>query len=181
MSVPENDVEILLAEDTPTDAEMTIRALRNAKLANHIVWVRDGQGVLDFLYRDGAFAGQNHRRPKLILLDIKMPRLNGIEVLKVIKSDSQLRSIPVVILTSSAEEIDVARSYDLGANSYLVKPVDFHKLSEVIAGAGLYWLLTNRLPDRWPGLPASQPSSAAGQNTGQNAGQNTGTNGNQGA
>lgn len=137
-------VEILLAEDTSTDAEITMLALRKANLANHIVWVQDGQAVLDFLYQKGPYEGRVNGRPKLVLLDIKMPKLDGIEVLRVIKGDSRIRSIPVVILTSSAEESDIVRSYDLGVNSYLVKPVDFHKLTQVVIEAGLYWLVTNR-------------------------------------
>jgi CheY-like chemotaxis protein len=153
-----HDVEILLAEDTPTDAEITIRALRKANVANNIVWVKDGQGVLDFLRCAGPYLGQNHGRPRLILLDIKMPKLTGVEVLSAIKSDPALRTIPVVMLTSSAEEIDIAMSYGFGVNSYLVKPVEFHKLSALVANAGLYWLVENRIPGTWPGL-ASDPSA----------------------
>lgn len=138
--------EILLAEDNPQDAEMTIRALRGAGLAEHLVWVRDGVGVLDFLNRTGDFAGKHTARPKLILLDLKMPRLDGIEVLRKIKGDPGTKSIPVVMLTSSAEESDIARSYDLGVNSYVVKPVDFPKLNEEVARAGIYWLFMNRIP-----------------------------------
>jgi CheY-like chemotaxis protein len=145
MSNPEH-TEILLAEDNPQDAEMTIRALRGAGLAEHLVWVRDGVGVLDFLYRTGDFAGKHTARPKLILLDLKMPRLDGIEVLRKIKGDPGTKSIPVVMLTSSAEESDIARSYDLGVNSYVVKPVDFPKLNEEVAKAGIYWLFMNRIP-----------------------------------
>jgi CheY-like chemotaxis protein len=145
MSNPEL-TEILLAEDNPHDAEMTIRALRGAGLAEHLLWVRDGVGVLDFLYRTGDFAGKHTARPKLILLDLKMPRLDGIEVLRKIKGDPGTKSIPVVMLTSSAEESDIARSYDLGVNSYVVKPVDFPKLNEEVARAGIYWLFMNRIP-----------------------------------
>lgn len=148
MSLPEQDVEILLAEDTTTDAEITIRALRKASLANNLIWVKDGQAVLDFLRQTGPFANAGRGRPKLILLDIKMPKLSGIEVLQVIKSDPSLRTIPVVMLTSSAEEIDVAKSYDLGVNSYIVKPVDFEQLMKVAQQLGLYWLLLNQPPAR---------------------------------
>ncbi|HUO83198.1 MAG TPA: response regulator [Gammaproteobacteria bacterium] len=145
MSNPEL-IEILLAEDNPQDAEMTIRALRGAGLAEHLLWVRDGVGVLDFLYRTGDFSGKQTARPKLILLDLKMPRLDGIEVLRTIKGDPGTKSIPVVMLTSSAEESDIARSYDLGVNSYVVKPVDFPKLNDEVASAGIYWLFMNRTP-----------------------------------
>ena len=139
-------VEILLAEDTPTDAEIALAALRGANLGNHIVWVKDGQAALDFLFMEGAYQGRNNERPKLVLLDLKMPKLDGIEVLRAMKADPRTRAIPVVILTSSAEESDITQSYNLGVNSYLVKPVNFEKLTQVVVQAGLYWLVTNKVP-----------------------------------
>ncbi|MGH8370268.1 MAG: response regulator [Gammaproteobacteria bacterium] len=139
-------VEILLVEDSQEDAEITIRGLQQANLANNLVWLKDGVEALDFLFQRGRFNEQVDYQPRLILLDLKMPKLDGIEVLAEIKKDPRTRSIPVVMLTSSAEENDIVRSYDLGVNSYLVKPVDFRKFSEEIAKAGVYWLVMNKLP-----------------------------------
>ncbi|MDP9109411.1 MAG: response regulator [Pseudomonadota bacterium] len=139
-------VDILLAEDTPTDAEMTIRSLRKRGLANHLVWVKDGAEALDFLFRRGQYASLPNSKPRLVLLDVKMPRVDGIEVLRQIRQDPQLRSIPVVMLTSSAEERDVLESYRLGANSYIVKPVDTVDFDKVISDTGLYWMLVNKVP-----------------------------------
>lgn len=139
-------VDILLVEDTPADAELTIRALRKANLANHLVWVKDGQEALDFIYMTGAYEGRSNRRPKLVLLDLKLPKLDGIDVLRRIKRDSNTSAIPVVMLTSSNEERDIVETYALGVNSYLVKPVDFQKLGEQVVSAGLYWLVANRVP-----------------------------------
>lgn len=139
-------VDILLVEDSEADAELTQRALRKAHLGNRIVWVKDGQEALDFLYSEGAYSQAPERRPRLVLLDMKLPRLNGIDVLRRLKEDVRRRSIPVVMLTSSSEERDIAEAYALGVNSYLVKPVDFSKLGEQVVNAGLYWLVANRLP-----------------------------------
>ena len=139
-------VDILLAEDTPTDAEMTIRSLRKRGLANHLVWVKDGAEALDFLFRRGQYANLPTSKPRLVLLDVKMPRVDGIEVLRQIRHDAQLRAIPVVMLTSSAEERDVLESYRLGANSYIVKPVDTIDFDKVISDTGLYWMLVNKVP-----------------------------------
>lgn len=139
-------VDILLAEDTATDAEMTIRALRKRGLANHLVWVKDGSEAIDFLFRQGKFAGQANGKPKLVLLDVKMPKVDGIDVLRRIRQDDALRSIPVVMLTSSAEERDVLESYRLGANSYIVKPVDTLDFDKVISDTGFYWMLVNKVP-----------------------------------
>lgn len=138
-------VDILLAEDTATDAEMTIRALRKRGLANSLIWVKDGREALDFLQQVGEFAGRPEGRPKLILLDIKMPRVDGIEVLRYILDDEHLRTIPVVMLTSSAEERDIVESYKLGANSYIVKPVDPDDFYRVVTEVGLYWMLVNKV------------------------------------
>lgn len=139
-------VEILLVEDSGADAEMTIRSLKRRGLANQLVWVKDGAEALDFIYCTGAFAGRRNGHPRLVLLDIKMPKVDGIEVLRRIKADERTRSIPVVILTSSAEERDIIESYQLGVNSYLVKPVEFGAFTEVVAQLGMYWAVLNRLP-----------------------------------
>lgn len=139
-------VEILYAEDSPTDAEVTMRALRKANLGNQIVWVKDGAEALDFLHARGAYADRGVSRPRLVLLDLKMPKIDGIEVLRQVRADEVLRVLPVVMLTSSAEENDIVRSYNLGANSYIVKPVDFHKLSDQISRLGYYWVAMNRPP-----------------------------------
>ena len=140
-------VDILLVEDNPTDAELTMRALRKSHLANHITWVKDGAEALEFIFRSGAYAGRPDENPKLILLDLKLPKVDGIEVLKRIKADERTRIIPVVMVTSSAEGRDVVESYKLGVNSYVVKPVDFDEFSDTVAKAGLYWMLMNKAPE----------------------------------
>jgi two-component system response regulator len=139
-------VQILLVEDSDADAEMIVRALRKAGVVNKLVRVRDGVEGLEFVFREGAFSQRSGGHPKLILLDLKMPRLSGIEVLRRLKADDRTKVIPVVMLTSSAEERDIVESYDLGVNSYLVKPVNFSTFTDVIAQAGLYWAVMNRLP-----------------------------------
>jgi two-component system response regulator len=140
-------VEILLVEDSARDAELTMRALKKGGLANKLLWVKDGQEALDFLFRHGEYAQRDEGIPRLVLLDLKMPRVDGIEVLAAIRADQGTRRIPVVIMTSSQEESDVARSYDLGVNSYVVKPVDFNAMTELARQAGYYWLAINRTPD----------------------------------
>ena len=142
------EIEILLVEDNPLDAELAMRGLKEEKLANNIPWVKDGQQALDYLFGSGAHAGRNGIVPKLVLLDLKMPRVDGIDVLRAIKSDPSTRRIPVVIMTSSQEESDVVKTYDLGANSYLVKPIDFKSLADVARQAGFYWLAVNRASPR---------------------------------
>ena len=139
-------VEILLVEDNPLDAELTIRALKNGGLANKLLWVKDGQQALDYLFRHGEYAQREDVFPRLVLLDLKMPRIDGIEVLKAIKADDRTRRIPVVVMTSSQEEKDVAQSYELGVNSYVVKPVDFNAFADLARQAGFYWLAINRTP-----------------------------------
>jgi two-component system, response regulator len=140
------EVEILLVEDNPEDAEMTMRALRKNNLANHVHWVKDGEEALDYLFCSGPYAGrQPSQPPKLVLLDIKMPKVDGIEVLRRVKG-SELKTIPIVVMTSSAEERDVLESYRLGVNSYIVKPVQFEAFLETVSSIGLYWVLTNRVP-----------------------------------
>jgi two-component system response regulator len=139
-------VEILLVEDNAEDAEMTLRALRKKNLANQVHWVKDGEEALEYLFCSGQYAGRNPSHPpKLVLLDIKMPKIDGIEVLRRVKG-SELKTIPVVVMTSSNEERDVLESYRLGVNSYIVKPVQFEAFLETVASIGLYWLLTNRAP-----------------------------------
>jgi two-component system, response regulator len=143
---PLEQVEILLVEDNPEDAEMTMRALRKRNLANHVHWVKDGEEALDYLFCSGPYAGRNPAQPpKLVLLDIKMPKVDGIEVLRRIKG-SDLKAVPVVVMTSSNEERDVLESYRLGVNSYIVKPVQFEAFIETVSSIGLYWVLTNRAP-----------------------------------
>ncbi len=140
-------IEVLLVEDNPTDAELTLRALRGKGLRNNFVVARDGQEALDFLFAQGAYADRNMgESPKLVLLDLRLPKVDGIEVLKKIKSDERTKAIPVVVLTSSRQEPDIKKCYQLGANSYIVKPVDFDKLVEAVSELGVYWLLLNEPP-----------------------------------
>lgn len=140
------DVEILLVEDNPSDAELTIRTLKKNNLANRLTWVKDGAEALDYLFCTGAYTERRNGNPKLILLDLKLPKVDGIEVLARVKSTEQTRIIPVVVLTSSEEERDIVESYKLGVNSYLVKPVDFEKFIGVVSHAGLYWAVMNKTP-----------------------------------
>jgi len=137
---------ILLAEDSPADAEMAIDALKEARLANPIVHVEDGVEAMDYLLRRGAFANRDEGLPAVLLLDIKMPRMDGLEVLKEIRTDRALSSTPVVMLTSSREEQDLIRSYELGVNAFVVKPVDFKEFLEAIQGLGMFWGITNQPP-----------------------------------
>ena len=137
-------IEILLVEDNPLDAELTMTALQGGKVANSITWVKDGAEALDYIFRKGEYAERADLPPRLVLLDLKMPRVDGIEVLRAIKSDARTRRIPVVVMTSSEEESDIAKTYDLGVNSYVVKPLDFNSLADVARKAGYYWLAINR-------------------------------------
>jgi len=139
-------VDILLVEDNPADAELTMRSLRKGNLANHITWVKDGAEALEFVFRTGAYAGRPDQNPRLILLDLKLPKVDGIEVLRRIKADENTRLIPVVMVTSSQEGRDLTESYKLGVNSYVVKPVEFEQFSETVAKAGFYWMLVNKTP-----------------------------------
>ena len=139
-------VEILLVEDNALDAELTTRALKNGGLANKLLWVKDGQEALDYLFRAGEYAGRDDTVPRLVLLDLKMPKVDGMEVLKAVKANEKTKRIPVVVMTSSQEEKDVAQTYDMGVNSYVVKPVDFNALAELARQAGYYWLAINRTP-----------------------------------
>jgi CheY-like chemotaxis protein len=137
---------ILLAEDDPNDVELTLRALATNNLANHVDVVGDGQEALDYLYRQGAYGGRPAGHPAVILLDIKMPRVTGLEVLRRIKADADLRATPVVMLTSSREESDLLESYELGVNAYVVKPVDFADFFDAVQKLGLFWALVNQPP-----------------------------------
>jgi two-component system, response regulator len=140
-------VEVLIVEDNAQDLELTLRALRKAKLSNRIQVARDGREALDFILCEGAHAGrQIDNGPKVILLDLKLPRVDGLEVLRKVKSDARTKSIPVVVLTSSREQKDVIESYQLGVNSYIVKPVDFEGFATAVGELGLYWLLLNQPP-----------------------------------
>ena len=139
-------VEILLVEDSKTDAELTLRALKKNNLANNVVWVEDGAEALDFMFCTGSYAGRANGFPRLVLLDLKLPKIDGIEVLSRLKADQRTKMIPVVMVTSSAEDRDVIESYRLGVNSYLVKPVDFGQFIEVISQAGFYWVVINKAP-----------------------------------
>ncbi len=141
------EVEILLVEDNPRDAEMTLRTLRKGNLANKVVHVKDGQEALDWLFCAGAFAGRDvSQRPKVVLLDLKLPKLDGLDVLRAIRADERTRTLPVVVMTSSNEQRDLIKSYELGVNSYVVKPVDFDSFSQAVLELGHYWLLVNQVP-----------------------------------
>ncbi len=145
---PAEPVEILLAEDEPSDADLCLRALKRKKVTNHIVWVKDGAEALDFLYARGAYASRTGTgRPRLLLLDIKMPKVDGFEVLRQVRADERLATMPVVIMTSSSEERDIVEGYNLGANSYVSKPVDFASFQKVVEDVGLYWMVLNKVPE----------------------------------
>ncbi len=138
------DVEILLVEDNMDDAELAIRALRKSNIANNLIHLKDGAEALDFLFGRGNYAERNtNNKPKVVLLDLKMPRVDGIEVLRQIKANEDTKTIPVVVLTSSKENPDVEQAYLLGANSYMVKPVEFENFRTAVAEIGMYWLLYN--------------------------------------
>lgn len=141
------DVDILLVEDNPHDVELTLRALDKHNLANKVVVARDGAEALDFIFGTGAHADREVTdRPKVVLLDLKLPKVDGLEVLRRIKSDKRTKVIPVVVLTSSQEERDIVESYELGVNSYMVKPVDFDQFIKCVSELGLYWLVCNKPP-----------------------------------
>ncbi|CAI4032796.1 putative methanogenesis regulatory protein FilR2 [Nitrospira tepida] len=142
-----NGVEILLVEDSPEDVELTLRALQKNQVTNHVQVVTDGAEALEYLFGTGKYAHRADRRvPKLVLLDLKLPKVDGLEVLRRCKSEEGTRKIPIVVLTSSKEERDIVESYRLGVNSYIVKPVDFQQFNEAVRQLGLYWLLLNEAP-----------------------------------
>lgn len=145
--VTANEIEILLVEDNPDDVELTLRALRKHNLANNVQVVRDGAEALEFIFGTGAYAGRDiNHKPRVIFLDLKLPKVDGLEVLRKVKSDERTKIIPVVVLTSSHEERDVVESYKLGINSYITKPVDFDKFVLTVKELGFYWLLLNKPP-----------------------------------
>ncbi|MEO8765729.1 MAG: response regulator [Ginsengibacter sp.] len=142
-----SEVEILLVEDDIDDAEMTIHAMHKHHLANKLIHVADGEEAMDFLLGKGKFNGRNTSlKPRLILLDLKMPKMDGMEVLEIVKSNIDTKTIPVVILTSSREDPDVKRCYELGANGYIVKPVEFDSFIKTVSELGMYWMLLNHAP-----------------------------------
>ncbi|MGZ7136222.1 MAG: response regulator [Methanobacterium sp.] len=141
------EANILLVEDNPTDAELTIRALKKNNLANQVVWVKDGAEALEFIFATGRYSERNvDNFPKLILLDLRMPKIDGLEVLQKIKADERSRRIPVVVLTSSQEDRDIVESYKLGVNSYVSKPVEFDDFINAVSTLGFYWMLINNPP-----------------------------------
>jgi CheY-like chemotaxis protein len=139
-------VEILIVEDSDSDLELALRALTQAKVGNRIEVARDGAEALDFLFSQGAYAGRAADRPRLVLLDLKLPMVDGLEVLRAIKENPTTRTILVVVLTSSHEQRDMVESYNLGVNSYIVKPVDFDGFMAAVVNLGMYWMLLNRVP-----------------------------------
>lgn len=150
-------VEVLLVEDDPNDVKLALHAFKRHRVANHVHVVRDGAEALEFLFCTDRYADRRPGNgPKVVLLDLKLPLVDGLEVLRQVKADPRTRSIPVVVMTSSREESDLVRSYQLGVNSYIVKPVDFEQFGEVVRQLGCYWLLVNQPP------PPNQPPSAKG-------------------
>ena len=144
-------MEILLVEDNASDAELTITALKSRNLANKLIHVSDGQEALDFLFGTGRYAGRDlSQLPKVVLLDLKLPKVDGIEVLRRVRSEESTKLLPIVVLTSSREDRDLLETYKLGVNSYIVKPVDFENFSEAVSNLGMYWLLLNEPPIRKP-------------------------------
>ncbi len=142
-----NEIEILLVEDNKNDAELIMRTLSKINLANNLIHVKDGAEALDFLFAREKYAGREIKKtPRMILLDIKMPRIDGIEVLRQIREHESTKFIPVVIMTSSKEEQDIVRSYELGVNSFVVKPVDFREFAKAVSELGMYWVLINQPP-----------------------------------
>jgi CheY-like chemotaxis protein len=137
---------ILIVEDDPRDVELTLTALEDYKLANEVVIARDGREALDYLYCQGLFSTRPNENPAVILLDLKLPKIDGLEVLKQVKSDDRLKLIPVVVLTSSHEETDMMKSYKLGVNAYVVKPVDFHEFVNAVKELGVFWAIINEPP-----------------------------------
>lgn len=157
MTLPELN-RILLAEDNPKDVELTLAALEEHHLANEVVVVRDGSEALDYLHRRGTFSNREGAAPAVVLLDLKMPKVTGLEVLRAMKSDSDLKKIPVVMLTSSREEKDLSECYDLGVNAYVVKPVNFQNFVDSVKQLGFFWAVINEPP---PGSGAHRPLAQA--------------------
>ncbi len=142
-------VEVLLVEDSPEDAELTLRTLRRHNLANHLVWVKDGAEALAFLFGTDAYAGRAvNNLPKVVLLDLHLPKLGGLEVLRCLRADPRTQAVPIVVLTSSTEDSDMKECYRLGVNSFVSKPVEFDAFMRVVGKLGFYWLLVNKLPSQ---------------------------------
>jgi two-component system response regulator len=142
-------VEILLVEDSSNDAELALIALKEENFANNVIWLKDGAEALDFIFGEGKYVGREvQNQPKIVLLDLKMPKVGGIEVLRRIRGDERTRRMPVVVMTSSKEEKDIISTYDLGVNSYIVKPLDFDKFTKCVRDIGYYWLLLNQPPTK---------------------------------
>jgi two-component system, response regulator len=145
--VLEHVLDIILVEDNPNDAELTLDALQTHRLANHVKVLKDGQEALDYFFGTGKYAGRDVcERPKVVLLDLKLPKVDGLDVLRQLRADERTKTLPVVVLTSSNEHKDRIKSYDLGVNSYIVKPVEFDKFTDAVAEIGLYWVLMNKVP-----------------------------------
>lgn len=146
MTINDTLVDLLLVEDNPNDAELALRALRKHNLANQIEWVKDGEQALDYLFQRGQWADRQNGLPRVVLLDLRLPKVDGIEVLRAVRGDEKTKGLPVVVLTSSKEERDVIDTYKLGVNSYIAKPVAFDEFAKVVAEIGMYWALLNRVP-----------------------------------
>ena len=146
MNAMDLELQILLVEDSPADAELTMDALRESHLVNRVQWAKDGAEALDILFGNGIESAAESQRLKLVLLDLRLPRIDGLDVLRALRADPRTHRLPVVVLTSSHEEIDLVRAYDLGANSYLVKPVEAEAFMKAVAELGLYWMLLNKVP-----------------------------------
>jgi CheY-like chemotaxis protein len=147
---------VLLVEDSRNDAELTLTALGESGLANEVVWVKDGQEALDFLFKQGAHTGRSDGFPAVVLLDLKLPKVDGLQVLQRVKSDPEMKTMPVVMLTSSREEVDVTKSYGLGVNAYVVKPVGFAEFVQALRELGLFWAVVNQPPPGAVPRPTSQ-------------------------
>ncbi len=146
MNLTEALVDILLVEDNPSDAELALRSLKKHNVSNRIIWAKDGEEALDFLFHRGAFVDSGLSLPKVVLLDLRLPKVDGIEVLKQIRAVPETSDLPVVVLTSSKEERDVVDTYKLRVNSYVPKPIAFEDFAKVVANLGMYWVLVNRVP-----------------------------------
>jgi two-component system, response regulator len=145
MNLNESVVQILLVEDNPNDAELALHALRKGNLANQVDWVKDGEAALDYLFHRGPYHDQQGH-PKVVLLDLRLPKLGGIDVLRALRSNPETKELPVVVLTSSKEDRDIVETYRLGVNSYVSKPMVFHEFVETVTSLGLYWVIINRVP-----------------------------------
>jgi two-component system response regulator len=147
MNLDSDAVDVLMVEDSESDAELALRALKKRRLANKVVWLKDGAEALDFLFATGVYADRSEtNHPKIVLLDLNLPKRSGIEVLRELKANRKTRSIPVIVLTSSQDDLHLEECYRLGANSYIVKPVDFKPFAELVGNLGFYWLLVNDHP-----------------------------------